>query len=117
MRLGEFARRGGVSASKVRFYEAEGLLPQSARSANGYRSYDEGDLRIIGFVHRARGLGFTLAEIALFMSRPAAARRAKADVVSALEAKLAGADRLMAELTERRGRITTMLAELKDDQH
>ena len=51
------------------------------------------------------------------MSRPAAARRAKADVVSALEAKLAGADRLMAELTERRGRITTMLAELKDDQH
>ena len=117
MRIGEFAKRGRVSASKVRFYEAEGLLPQAARSANGYRNYGEADLRIIGFVHRARALGFTLAEIALFMSRPALARRAKEGVVSALEAKLAEADGLIAELTERRGRIAAMLAELKDDSH
>ena len=117
MRIGEFARRGGVSASKVRFYEAEGLLPQSARSANGYRNYDEADLRVIGFVDRARALGFTLSEIALFMSRPALARRAKEGVVSALEAKLAEADRLMAELTERRSRIAAMLADLKNGPH
>ena len=117
MRIGEFARRSGVSASKVRFYEAEGLLPQSARSANGYRNYGEADLRLIGFVDRARALGFTLAEIALFMSHPALARQAKEGVVPALEAKLAEADRLMAELTKRRDRIAAMLVELKERPH
>ena len=60
MKIGEFARRAGVGASKVRFYEARGLLPPSARSANGYRSYDEADLRVIGFVDRARALGCAL---------------------------------------------------------
>ena len=112
MKIGEFARRAGVSASKARFYEARGLLPPSARSANGYRSYDEADLRIIGFVDQARALGFSLAEIAGFMARPAEARRAKDGVVPALQAKLAQADRLMAELAERRARIADLLDEL-----
>ena len=114
MRIGEFARRAGIGASKVRFYEVRGLLPPSARSANGYRSYDEADLRVIGFVDRARSLGFTLAEITGFMGRPAEERRAKEGVVPALEVKLAEADRLMAELAERRARIVTLLEELKD---
>lgn len=117
MRIGEFARRAGVGASKVRFYEAQGLLAPPARSANGYRSYGEADLRVLAFVERARTLGFSLAEITRFMALPAGVRQAKEGVVPALEAKLAEADRLLAELAERRDRIAATLAELKHSPH
>jgi DNA-binding transcriptional MerR regulator len=38
MRIGELARRTGVPARRLRYYEQQGLL-SSDRSANGYRDY------------------------------------------------------------------------------
>ena len=40
MRIGDLAKLTGVSASTIRFYEIQGLLPAAARLANGYRDYD-----------------------------------------------------------------------------
>ena len=39
MRIGEVARRSGLSTSQIRFYEARGLLNLVSRKANGYREY------------------------------------------------------------------------------
>ena len=117
MRIGEFASRAGVSASKIRFYEARGLLPKSVRSANGYRSYGAADLRIVSFIDRARALGFSLADITRFMNRPAEERRTKAGLVEALETKLVEVDTLLAELRLRRREVMALLAELKGARH
>ena len=114
MQIGEFARLAGVSTSKIRFYEAGGLLPAPVRSANGYRRYDAAELRVVQFIDRARELGFSLSDIRRFMSRPAEKRRAKTGVVEVLEAKLAEADRHLAEVGERRRQIITLLTELRD---
>lgn len=113
MRIGEFAKRAGVSTSKVRFYESRGLLPDAPRSANGYRTYDSTDLRIVVFIDRARALGFTLSDIARFMSRPAEERRAKTGLVQALEAKLTEIDLHLAEAQHRRSEVVELLEELK----
>ena len=102
-----------MSSSKVRFYEARGLPPRPAPPPNGYRAYDEADLRIVSFVDRARALGFALADISRFMSRPAEERRSKAGLVEALEAKLADADRCLAEVAAQRSRIVELLLELR----
>ena len=64
MRIGELARRAGVSTSKIRFYEARGVLPPGRRLASGYRDYGDDALRVVEFIGRAQGLGFALREIA-----------------------------------------------------
>ncbi len=59
----ELARRTGANLETVRYYEKIGLLPPPPRTASGYRSYDSAHERRLGFVLRARELGFSLEEI------------------------------------------------------
>ena len=46
MRIGELARRAGVSVKAVRYYESIGLLAP-ARTENGYRSFGEDHVRAV----------------------------------------------------------------------
>jgi len=59
----ELARRTGANLETVRYYEKVGLLPPPPRTASGYRSYDGAHERRLGFVLRARQLGFSLEKI------------------------------------------------------
>lgn len=113
MKIGELAKRAGVSTSRVRFYEERGLLLPAARADNGYRSYGPEDLERLVRVKRAQALGFSLDQIALFMNRPEAERRAKIGVVEAAEAKLAEIDLHLAEVEERRRQILAFLDEVR----
>lgn len=61
--IAEFARRSGLAASALRFYEAQGLLA-GIRSAGGQRRYARADLRRIAFVRAAQAVGLTLEQIA-----------------------------------------------------
>lgn len=62
--IGQVAQRTGCTAEAIRFYEREGVLPRPARAGAGhYRRYSEDDAERVAFLHRARGLGFTLAEV------------------------------------------------------
>jgi DNA-binding transcriptional MerR regulator len=61
-RISQLARRTGVPASTLRFYEQAGLLP-AARSASGYRIYDEQAVRRLEFIGAAKLLGLPLDEI------------------------------------------------------
>jgi MerR family redox-sensitive transcriptional activator SoxR len=60
--IGDFARRAGVAASALRFYESQGLL-HGRRSAGGHRQYRRGELRRVAFVRAAQAVGLTLAQI------------------------------------------------------
>ncbi|MEJ2204776.1 MAG: MerR family transcriptional regulator [Gemmatimonadota bacterium] len=63
MKIGELAERAGVSVQTVRYYERRGLLPEPERTRSGYREYEMSDVRRLGFVRRAKELGFTLSEV------------------------------------------------------
>lgn len=63
MRIGEVARAAGVATSRIRFYEAEGVIAPAGRTANGYRDYPPGTVDLIVFIERAQKLGFSLKEI------------------------------------------------------
>lgn len=60
--IGQLARRAGVAASALRFYEAEGLLAGS-RSAGGHRQYPRHALRRVAFIRAAQAIGLTLPQI------------------------------------------------------
>ena len=60
--IGEVARRAGVAASSIRYYERIGLLPQPDRLA-GQRRYDAAVLGRLGFIGVAQSAGFKLREI------------------------------------------------------
>ncbi|HEY3547801.1 MAG TPA: heavy metal-responsive transcriptional regulator [Propionicimonas sp.] len=63
MRIGELAERAGLTTKALRFYEQAGLLPAPARTASGYRDYDESVFARLRFVRAAQAAGLTLAEI------------------------------------------------------
>jgi len=61
--IGAFARRAGVSASTLRFYEAQGLM-HGGRSESGRRRYPRSALRRVAFIRVAQQVGLTLEQIA-----------------------------------------------------
>lgn len=64
--IGEVARRTGVAASALRYYERAGILPPPRRES-GQRRYDDGVVRRVAVLRFAQQAGFTLDEIrALF---------------------------------------------------
>lgn len=57
MRIAELARRAGVAASAIRWYEQAGVLPAPPRRDNGYRDYGDADLARLRLVLALRRLG------------------------------------------------------------
>ena len=62
MRIGQLAKRTGVSPDTLRFYERLDLLDGHRRD-NGYRDYPDSAIDRVEFIKLAQALGFTLAEI------------------------------------------------------
>ncbi len=60
--IGALSERSGVTASALRFYEAEGLI-HAHRSDAGQRRYKRETLRRVGFIRVAQQVGLSLEEI------------------------------------------------------
>jgi MerR family transcriptional regulator, redox-sensitive transcriptional activator SoxR len=60
--IGEVAKRTGIRASAIRYYEDAGILPRPARSS-GRRHYDAEAIRRIDVLKFAQQTGFSLKEI------------------------------------------------------
>jgi MerR family redox-sensitive transcriptional activator SoxR len=60
--IGEVARRSGVAASALRFYEERGLIA-SERAGSGHRRYARPVLRRVAFIVFAQRVGLSLEEI------------------------------------------------------
>ncbi len=61
--IGQLAKRVGMRASALRYYEAEGLLQPNGRSDSGYRLYGPEAEQTLRLIQRAQRLGFALTDI------------------------------------------------------
>jgi MerR family transcriptional regulator, copper efflux regulator len=80
MNIGQAAKASGVSAKMIRYYESIGLIPPSARRESGYRDYGAADVHRLGFVRRARDLGFSIDQIRDLLRLWSDGRRSNAEV-------------------------------------
>jgi MerR family redox-sensitive transcriptional activator SoxR len=105
--IGDAARRSGVKASALRFYEQEGLI-RAARSAGGRRHYERAELRRIAFIRAAQNVGLSLEAIrAALAALPEDRAPTKEDWArlsrswrALLDARIAGLTRLRDTLDE-----------------
>lgn len=116
MRIGELAERTGTSTRALRYYETHGLV-RAARSANGYRTYDESELHVVREIRALLGAGFGLADIQPFVACLRAGNASGhvcPDSVAVLRRKLAeidaGIERLQAVRQELRDQLTDAIA-------
>lgn len=67
MKIGELAKMTGITPSRIRFYEAEGLLPRPSRQGNGYRTYSAQAANLLKIIDSAQRTGFSLEQIRRFL--------------------------------------------------
>ena len=63
MKIGELAKRSGLSAHTIRYYERIGLLPYADRDQSSQRDYDASILVWIEFLGRLRTTGMPIREM------------------------------------------------------
>jgi MerR family redox-sensitive transcriptional activator SoxR len=104
--ISEVARRSGVAASALRFYEERGLI-KSERAGSGHRRYPRMVLRRIAFIVFAQRMGLALEEIGAELAKlpenrvPERADWAKlsASWTKRIDERIAELERLRAGLT------------------
>jgi MerR family Zn(II)-responsive transcriptional regulator of zntA len=99
--IGELAKRCGVSADTLRFYEKNQLILPAGRSESGYRLYSEENQKQVGFILKAKALGLSLEEIKeLLEIKLEATEHSCAEVKAITSAKLTLIDEKIAQLSQ-----------------
>jgi MerR family copper efflux transcriptional regulator len=104
MQISELSRRSGLSVHRLRRYEAQGLI-QADRSDGGYRRFGEGALREATFMKMGREIGLSLKVLTEALPRYRAGTLSIAQMVEALEDRIAEIDALLAEQQALRARL------------
>ncbi|MGH3909297.1 MAG: MerR family transcriptional regulator [Pseudonocardiaceae bacterium] len=112
MRIGELARRAGTTTRALRFYESQGLL-EAQRSANGYREYEEEDVRLVNEILTLQAVGLSLDDTRPFVECLRAGHEAGdscPDSIEVYQRKLAEVDACLERLNSVRTGLLNKLA-------
>ena len=104
--IGEVAKRAGLNVSAIRYYEAQGLLPEPPR-VSGQRRYSDDALTRLGVIDVAKRAGFALDDIRLLLTRADAGEPTHAQLQALARRKLPEVDELLERAERVRGWLQT----------
>ncbi|WP_063734941.1 redoxin family protein [Streptomyces sp. RTd22] len=116
MRIGELALRAGVTTKAARYYESLGLLTPG-RLANGYRDYDEHDVRLAREIRALSGLGIPVERTRPFLDCLAVGHRHADDCPASLAGYRQAIDELSQRIAGLTARRTALIAHLQEAAH
>ncbi|MBR9885349.1 MAG: heavy metal-responsive transcriptional regulator [Oceanospirillales bacterium] len=108
LRIGELAKRSGLSVETLRYYERRGLIPSPERLPSGYRTYPEQTLDRLIFIRRSKELGFSLDEIVELLDLEVAGDVSASDVKSRVDNKIEMVERKIADLKRLQHSLQTL---------
>jgi MerR family copper efflux transcriptional regulator len=114
MNIGDIAKRTGLPAKTIRYYEEIGLVTPH-REANGYRVFDDKDMHRLTFLARARALGFPIEECRTLLALYKDDSRASADVKRIAQDHLAQIEDKIQQLQSMRDTLTHLVRECAGD--
>lgn len=114
MNVKEAARRSHLPPKTLRYYDEIGIVVP-ARLASGYREYGEPDVHRLRFLHRARGLGFSLDECRTLLSLYGDEHRTSREVKAVVEHQLGTVERKVRELESIRDVLRKLAADCEGD--
>jgi DNA-binding transcriptional MerR regulator len=115
MRISQLAQRTGVSAHRLRRYEALGLI-RAQRTAGGYREFSERTIREVVFIAMARDLGFSLAALADTLPRYRAGTLTVDEMILTMRRRIEEVDAAIAEQRALRARLVSHIGWFRQRQ-
>ena len=109
MKIGELAKRTGLAASTIRFYESKGLLKSVDRLSNGYRAYPPEAVSVLAIIMNAQQTGFTLDEIKSILSATAEGWR-HAELMATLQRKIGDIEAMERRLAQNKAQLHSLIA-------
>ena len=115
MNVGTAARRSGLPAKTIRYYEDIGLI-RPARTQNGYRAYTGDDIHRLTFLRRARGLGFSIENCRQLMALYRDKGRASHDVREIAKSHVVAIEEKVRELESMRATLQKLIHACHGDE-
>jgi MerR family transcriptional regulator, copper efflux regulator len=115
MNIGEASKISNLPTKTIRYYEDVGLVSPD-RLSNGYRDYDNREVNKLGFIQKARGLGFSVEECRSLLALYEDQNRSSADVKRLTLDRISDIDQKIAELKNLK-KVLGQLAEACTGDH
>ncbi|CAI0752768.1 HTH-type transcriptional activator tipA [Serratia proteamaculans] len=106
LKVGELARRSGITVRTLHYYDSIDLLVPSARSDAGYRLYNRADITRLHHIQALRRMGVTLAEVGAILARSGMT------LTTVIEQQITMLEQQLVQTTALRDRLQHMHAQL-----
>lgn len=109
--IGQLATQTNSTASSIRFYEKQGLMPAAKRASNGYRVYDQDDVKRVLSIKLCQQLGFSLNQLTGIINPQVLDHQ---QVLTSLNDKMTEIDELMIQLKQKKAQLAIVQQLLTD---